>query len=72
MLAITAQKIARFIMAARRIQARKIGLEPVSDSVVIRDSVEDHCSVNDPVQSGNQHGNESRQRTQKERGRCCL
>ena len=69
MLATTAQKIARFTMAARRIRRGRSALSRDLDGVVIRDGVQDYRPVDDPVQAGNQHGNEGCQRAEQERWR---
>jgi hypothetical protein len=53
-------------------QARKIGFEAGSDSVVIRNSVQEYRSIDNPVQAGNQDGNERSQRAEKERRRSRL
>jgi hypothetical protein len=53
-------------------QARKIGFEAGSDSIVIRNPVQEYRSVDDPVQAGNQDGNECSQRAEKKRWRSRL
>ena len=68
MLATTAQKMARFSIAARRIRRGRSALSRhlTSSSGY---PVQDNRSVNDTVQTGNQDRDESRQRAQQERGR---
>src|SRR6266446_3444127 len=53
-------------------QARKIGFEAGSDSIAIRNPVQEYRSIDNPVQAGNQDGNKRSQRAEKERGRCRL
>ncbi|MEH2499772.1 hypothetical protein V1294_006251 [Bradyrhizobium sp. AZCC 1678] len=69
MLATTAQKMARFIIAARRIRRGRSALSRHRTVSSISNPVQDYRSVDDSVRAGNQDGNEGGQRTEKKRRR---